>query len=124
MSVHRPPAPFPVYVYATTVGPQVARTITTSPVLEARALAGILDQGGERLRVFRQSSTDHDNLSCEVYARAGDGWKRMREERVKYVPPDEMPGTRSEIDGVPVWSHERIDAAQIEVLRRLLRPRT
>ena len=123
MGKHPPPAPFPFYTPATTVGPEVARAITTDPALEERTLAGILDQGGDRLRIFRQSSTDHDNLSCEIYVREGASWVRRREERVKYVPPSEFGGTRIDIDGVCVWSCESIDGMQVEVLRQLMRPR-
>ena len=123
MAKHKPPAQFPFYTPATTVGPQVTRAITKDRALEERTLAGILDEDGARLRIFRQSSTDHDNLSCEIYVRQGASWVRQREERVKYVPPTEFKGTQFDIDGISVWSNEPIDAAQVGVLRQLMRPR-
>ncbi|SRR6266511_3983814 len=112
---------FPFEFNATTVGPQVARAITSDQALEERTLGGVLDQGGARLRLFRQSSMEHDLLTCEIYARHGDEWVLQRKEGVKYAPPEEFQGKRFDIDDVPFWSTEEIGAAQIEVLRNLLR---
>jgi|SRR5919108_3772485 hypothetical protein len=118
------PRGFPFELNATTVGPQVARTITSDQALEERTLAGILDHGGARLRLFRQSSMEHDLLSCEVYARLGDEWVLQRKEGVKYVPPQEFLGKRVDIDGVPFWSVEDLSARQLELLRSLVRRKT
>jgi hypothetical protein len=123
MTKRRPPAPFPVCPNATTVGPQVVRAFTKDSGLEERTLAGIFDEGGHRLRIFRQSSMDHDNLSCEIYRWVESGWALQRKERVKYVPPEELRGNRSEIGGIPVWSFEQIDASQADIVRALLRPK-
>ena len=122
MSKQRSPARvFPFEINATTVGPEVAGSITSDQTLEERTLAGVLDDGGARLRLFRQSSMEHDLLSCEVYARLDDEWVLQRKEGVKYVPPEEFQGKRIDIDGVPFWSNEVTGAAQLEVLRNLVR---
>jgi hypothetical protein len=123
MSRHRPHQPFPVQATnATTVGPQVARAVTANPKYEEKTLAGILDRGGDRLRIFRQSTMEHDDLSSDIYSWDGKGWQPKGKERVKYVPPEEFQGTRMDIDGVPVRSFDDIAAEQVEALRRLLRP--
>lgn len=112
---------YPFEMNATSVGHQVAGAITSDPNLEDRTLGGVFDQGGARLRVFRQSGDDHDLLSCEIYARQGDDWIYQRKDGVKYVPPEEFKGNKIEIDGVPFWSTQPISAEQIEMLRKLIR---
>lgn len=123
MSRRRPPESFPVIINATTVGPQIARAVTADPRYGEKTLAGILDQGGERLRVFRQSATEHDHLSCDIYAWSGREWRPEGKEPVKYVAPGEFRGRRVDIDGVSFYSFEDINDEQSEALRRLLRAR-
>ena len=97
------------------------RTITPDPAYEKKTLAGVIDQGGNRLRVFRQSSMEHDHLSCEVYGLERSTWRLRRKEKDKFFPPDGFVGEPVHIDGVPVWCLERMTQEQEEAVRTILR---
>jgi hypothetical protein len=119
-------APFPVQTNATTVGPQVVRTITASPKLASLAHCGVYEDGGDTLRIYRASGEDPGTLSCEVYRRQGSGWSRPKKERRKYAPPDALfpVGAKVEtIDGVPCGSLADFTPEQRETLRHLLAER-
>jgi hypothetical protein len=111
---HPDGVPFPVVATnATTAGPDMIRAISDSTHLrDITRYCVFLEQDGDvAMLVYRDSSTAPGLLSGDVYARREGDWVRTGEDPEKFkhllVPPATE---RTEIGGIPFWSHQPIDA--------------
>lgn len=106
--------PFPVITTnATTAGREMTRAISDSADLQDKTHYRVfLEKDGDvTMLVYRDSSTAPGLLSGDVYERRRGRWVRTGEDPEKFkhllVPPMVE---RTEIGGIPFWSHQPIDA--------------